>query len=159
MCNIDGIFLGNCKLLSYFNQCTPLTPFVVTTSVPLDPLRGNYRMFKMQYVICVSACRSPFGVEKGGVIQSNQMSSSSHVDSTHTPSHGRLYGDTSWCSTTSSNTEYLQINLGKIVTLTGIATQGDRTMDKWVETYTFNYSMDGNLWTTYRGGLDSAKVV
>jgi hypothetical protein len=44
------------------------------------------------------------------------------------------------------------------MTVTGIATQGDHTMDKWVKTYTIRYSMYGNLWNTYKAGLHFNKV-
>ena len=87
------------------------------------------------------------------------MTSSSDVDNAHAASFGRLYGSASWCSNVQANTEYLQVDLGKMVTLTGIATQGDNTMDKWVKTYTLKYSIDGSVWNDYREGQASAKVL
>ncbi|KAK3755604.1 hypothetical protein QZH41_017598 [Actinostola sp. cb2023] len=156
--NADKVFTGNTDKNNIVTN-TLTTPTKAKFVRFYTITYGGHPSLRVEVHGIPTACRSPFGVEKGGTIQSNHTSSSSHLDSTHTASHGRLYGNTSWCSTTSSNTEYLQINLGKMMTLTGIATQGDRTMDKWVKNYTFNYSMDGNLWTTYRGGLDSAKVV
>ncbi|KAK3744972.1 hypothetical protein QZH41_008497, partial [Actinostola sp. cb2023] len=156
--NADKVFTGNTDRSTIVTN--PLTTPAKAKFVRFYSItHHSWTSLRVEVYGIPTACRSHFGVEKGGIIQSNHMSSSSHVDNTHTPSHGRLYGDTSWCSTASSNTEYLQINLGNMVTLTGLATQGDRTMDKWVKNYTFNYSMDGNMWTTYRGGLDSVKVI
>jgi hypothetical protein len=86
------------------------------------------------------------------------MTSSSHLNDTYNASRGRLYGNNSWCSNASSNTEYIQINLGQVRTVTGIATQGDHTMDKWVRSYTISYRMDGKLWHTYKAGLNTDKV-
>jgi len=84
------------------------------------------------------------------------MTSSSQLDSAHAARFGRLYGDASWCSKVQSNTEFLQVDLGKMVTLTGIATQGDKTMDKWVKTYTLKYSIDGSVWADYKEGTASS---
>ncbi|XP_031551983.1 uncharacterized protein LOC116289233 [Actinia tenebrosa] len=106
-----------------------------------------------------SACSSLVGLEAPGIIQDSQMTSSSNLDSDHTASHGRLYGSSAWCSSTSSNTQYIQINLGQVMTVTGIATQGVHTMDKWVRTYTISYSTDGNLWSTYKAGSNSDKIL
>ena len=71
---------------------------------------------------------------------------------------GRLYGSGSWCSATLSKSEYLQVDLGKIVTVAGIATQGDPTANNWVTQYTVKYSMDGSTWADYKGDAGSAKV-
>ena len=86
------------------------------------------------------------------------MTSSSHSDANHTAAFGRLYGDFSWCSNTQANTEYLQVDLGKIATLTGIATQGDKIEDEWVKTYTLKYSINGSTWTEYKEGGQAAQV-
>jgi hypothetical protein len=96
-------------------------------------------------------------VENKGV-EDNQMTSSSHHDNTHAASHGRLYGDTSWCSATSSLAEYIQIDLGRVKAIRGIATQGDRVTDKWVKTYDVSYSKANNTYVKYTAGKAIAKV-
>ncbi|KXJ05091.1 Coagulation factor VIII, partial [Exaiptasia diaphana] len=103
-------------------------------------------------------CRKPFGLEKGGNLGNIKITSSSKADNSHDASDGRLYGNTSWCSRTSSNSEYIQIDFVKMVTLTGIATQGYHTMDKWVKTYIIKYSIDGIQWNYHREGGNSVKI-
>ena len=87
------------------------------------------------------------------------ITSSSKIDSSHDAFHGRLYADASWCSKTTSTSEYIQIDLGQMVTLTGIATQGDHTDDKWVKTYIMKYSIDGNRWADCTDGEKTARVI
>ncbi|XP_020911637.1 receptor-type tyrosine-protein phosphatase F, partial [Exaiptasia diaphana] len=103
-------------------------------------------------------CGKPFGLEKGGNLGNIGVTASSSSDNSHDASDGRLYGDASWCSSTSSNSEYIQIDFGKMATLTGIATQGDHTDDKWVKTYILKYSFDGIQWNDYKEGGNNAKV-
>jgi len=106
-----------------------------------------------------SACSSPFGVENGGSMPNSNMTSSSNENGDHAASFGRLYGDSSWCSIEQFNAEYLQVDLGKMVTLTGIATQGDKILRKWVKIFTLKYSVDGSRWNDYREGGNLPKVI
>jgi len=73
-------------------------------------------------------CHSSLGIEDGR-IQVSRMHASSEVDASHAAGFGRLYGSSSWCSALSSSSEYLQVDLGQMMTVTGVATQGDATSD------------------------------
>ena len=42
--------------------------------------------------------------------------------------------------------------LGKVVTVSGIATQGDAVDNKWVTEYTVSYGYDEQSWLDYAGG-------
>lgn len=53
---------------------------------------------------------------------------------------------------------FWQIDLGNARTITGVATQGDPSSDKWVETYTVSYSYTGHHWTQYKGHLPQPEV-
>ena len=117
----------------------------------------NIRYLRTYLLVCFIACRQALGIENKGVADT-EMASSSRLNNTHTSSHGRLYGATSWCSSTSSVNEYIQVDLGQVKTVTGIATQGDPTNDKWIKTYTIRYSLNGNSWNDYTGGTSSIKV-
>jgi hypothetical protein len=44
-----------------------------------------------------------------------------------------------------------------VKTVTGIATQGDKIVDKWVITYKVDYSFDERVWFEYKEGA-TAKV-
>ena len=86
------------------------------------------------------------------------MTSSSSKDCSHGASQGRLYGKSAWCSTTFSNTEYIQVDLGRVKTVTGIATQGDQAQDKWVTSYNLVYSFNSGIWFNYTE-RDITKVI
>ena len=64
-----------------------------------------------------------------------------------------LYGSSSWCSNgDASSLQYLQFDFGKVVTVSGIATQGDAGDDKWVTAYAVRYGYNEQSWLDYAGG-------
>ena len=44
----------------------------------------------------------------------------------------------------------LQVDLGQVKTVTGVATQGDPSSDKWVKTYSISHSFDTISWQKYK---------
>ena len=72
--------------------------------------------------------------------------------SSHKATYGRLYGTDGWCSSSPSLPQYLQADFNKIVTVTGVATQGDATRDNWVTNYLIRYGYDGKTWISYETG-------
>ena len=71
---------------------------------------------------------------------------------------GRLYNSGSaWCGTAVS-TDYLQVDLGQSVTISGLATQGDPSADNWVTQYSVSYSWDGAKWHDYKEGQQNKTV-
>ncbi|XP_048579387.1 receptor-type tyrosine-protein phosphatase S isoform X5 [Nematostella vectensis] len=112
--------------------------------------RNSYPTTRLDYRGLQSACASSLGVERGYILDS-QMTSSSN-DGAYTASAGRLYGGSSWCSSTSANNEYLQVDLGGVKTVTGVATQGSRTQSKWVTRYVIKYSFTGTEWSDVKDG-------
>ena len=75
-----------------------------------------------------------------------KINASSRLDSSHGASFGRLYGSSSWCSSSASPSAYLQIDLGQVKTVTGVATQGNPSSDKWVTNYNIGYGYNGKTW-------------
>ncbi|XP_073227971.1 uncharacterized protein [Porites lutea] len=76
----------------------------------------------------------------------------SSQNSSHTASYSRLYGTDGWCSSSASLPQYLQADFNKIVTVTGVATQGDAKRDNWVTNYLIRYGYDGKTWISYETG-------
>ena len=69
------------------------------------------------------------------------------------PEDSSLYGSSSWCSSgVASSPQYLQFDFGKVVTVSGIATQGDAIDNKWVSKYAVSYGYDEQSWLLYAGG-------
>ena len=56
----------------------------------------------------------------------------------------------SWCASSNDMNQYLQIDFGKVLTITGIAVQGNPTADSWVKDFYFDYGMDLNSLVTYQ---------
>ena len=66
--------------------------------------------------------------------------------------YSRLYGTHGWCSSSVSLPQYLQADFNKIVTVTGVATQGDNRRDNRVTSYLIRYGYDGKTWISYGTG-------
>ena len=77
----------------------------------------------------------------------------------HTAVGSRLYGTDSWCSASVSLPQYLQFNVGKVITVSGVSTQGDNNMDKWVTSYAITYGYDGTKWFDYSAGMVSFVLI
>ena len=90
---------------------------------------------------------SPFGMENN-TVPDIHLSASSNTDANHTAKEGRLYNSNAWCAEGNGTEEYFQIDLGSIVTITGLATQGEPRGTSWVKTYNVRYSNNGKEWRT-----------
>ena len=66
--------------------------------------------------------------------------------------YSRLYGTHGWCSSSASLPQYLQADFNKIVTVTGVATQGDAQRNNRVTSYLIRYGYDGKTWISYGAG-------
>ena len=108
---------------------------------------------KFVFGLSFSACFSSYGNEEGVTSPPLSVTASSQLDGSHTPVHSSLYGSSSWCSSgVASSTQYLQFDFGKVVTVSGIATQGDAVDNKWVTEYAVSYGYDEKSWLDYAGG-------
>lgn len=48
--------------------------------------------------------------------------------------------------------EYLQVDLGEIMTVTAVATQGDNGGSSWITTFTVKYSLNNETWKDFQVG-------
>ena len=90
------------------------------------------------------------------------MTASTYHSLYYKPSYGRLNSNkgVGWCTRTADrNDEWLQVDLGQLVQVCGVATQGDSQFgdDEWVTAFKLFYSEDGATWTTYTD--DNGNVV
>ena len=99
----------------------------------------------------------PVGVWDSSVISDQRFSASSSL-SGRSPSDGRLKGSNAWIpATDNNNNDFLQIDLGSLYFVCGVATQGNPNNDHWTNTYKIETSLDNVLWTFYSEG-ESEKV-
>ncbi|XP_078350751.1 lactadherin-like [Oculina patagonica] len=103
---------------------------------------------------------NPVGVASQFIIPDHWMSASSYYnnDANYQAAYGRLHGSRGdgWCTaSSSSNDDWLQVDLGQMLQVCGVATQGDGThdgLDEWVTDFKLSFSSDGITWTTYKDG-------
>ena len=108
---------------------------------------------KFVFVLYFLGCFSSLGNEKGVTSPPFSVTASSQLDGSHTAVDSSLYGSSSWCiNADTSSPQFLQFDFGKVVTVSGIATQGDAVDNKWVTEYAVVYGYDEQSWLDYAGG-------
>ena len=102
-------------------------------------------------LIPVYRCSLPLGLESGQVPDA-AFSASSMAGSKNGPERARLNGQGpgGWVAKENNGSQWLQIDLGELVRLTNVATQGRRDADHWVTQFSLSYSLDGKHWAEYK---------
>ena len=94
----------------------------------------------------------PLGMSSGK-IPDDAITASSYYSSDYKPGYGRLKRVGSKCSWTPTAAgkigSWLQVDLGQLTTVTGIATQGTCYSGEWAKSYSVSYSNEPNSWTLY----------
>ncbi|XP_008335937.2 discoidin domain-containing receptor 2-like [Cynoglossus semilaevis] len=101
-------------------------------------------------------CRFALGMEDGR-IKDNDITASSQWYETTGPKYARFNreeGDGAWCPKGEpSDSQYLQVDLGRLTFLTVVGTQGRyaRSSGKeYATAYRLNYSRDGQTWKSWQ---------
>ena len=101
------------------------------------------------YLVCKSV-----GVADRNRIPNARMRASSFYSTGYYPYYGRLQGNGgrgAWCPNTSlAGTEYLQVDLGTVLDVCALATQGNQKQGQRTTTYKVHMSTDGINWNTYK---------
>ena len=108
-------------------------------------------LFLFCFVFLWEACtgETALGLESG-LVTFQEMTASSTFKKNHGPSNGRLNhaaanGKTgAWSAGANDANQWLQVDFGRNVRITKLATQGRQDYDQWVKTFTLSYSVDGN---------------
>ena len=102
-------------------------------------------------------CQDPLGIESGK-IPSSAIVASSQYSQYYEPDRGRLrtegegsYGG-GWAAQYNDVKQFLQFDLGKVTTVTAVATQGRSNANWMVTSYTLAYSVNGGSFTPYGEG-------
>lgn len=109
-------------------------------------------------VIILAACYQPLGMEDRSITDSQVTASSFKAERNKSfkPAYGRLNNKPSgamggaWCAGATNKFQYLQIDLRKEMTLSGVATQGQIDQANWVAKYSIQHSKDGSNWKDYK---------
>ena len=92
------------------------------------------------------------GAAYGGRIPDVSFSATSYWHNSNLPKHGRLNAPhLGWAAKTPNNmpNEYLQIDLGGMYWVCGVATQGNRGVE-WTTKYKISLSLDNITWNIYQ---------
>lgn len=103
--------------------------------------------------LVLSCFLNAVGVGDKDIVPNGKMTASSIHSWGSFAYYARLNGNKGygWCSDKCcENDEWLQVDIGRIVEICGIATQGSPKGQFWVEDFKFSYSTDGSIWTTYQ---------
>ena len=102
-------------------------------------------------------CTMPLGMEDRRILSGHLRASSSY-NYKHGPDRARLniyasHGRTgAWVAKYRNTNQWLQIDLGQMSVIKGIATQGRRESHQWVSSYILSYSKDGHKFKAYSVG-------
>ena len=107
--------------------------------------------------VVLPACYQPLGMEDRSITD-GQITASSYKSGAKNfkAAYGRLNNKPSgsmggaWCAGTSDTSQYLQIDLKKEMTVSGVATQGQIDEANWVAKYSIQHSRDGSNWKDYK---------
>jgi WD40 repeat protein len=103
----------------------------------------------------------PLGLQKGGIPDGHMVASTEKSADTIAP-HARLHrrgGGGAWCARVNNRNQFIEVNLGRVTELTGIATQGrdpSSGCNQWVTAYTLSTSADGQTWRPIPGASSSS---
>lgn len=108
-------------------------------------------------------CTSPVGMQNGR-IKNRAITASSYYNHFHAPwlarlhrrKHGRFVG--SWAARHNNHHQFLQVDLGRTMKITGINTQGRYDANQWVTAYYVLYSSDGMYFAKVKHWWNVVKV-
>ena len=108
-----------------------------------------YCLFIYSYLEC-----GPVGVTDNNTILDPRMTASSFFDGNYYPYYGRLResrGNEAWCPRSQiDRTQYLQVDMGEVRFVCGVATQGRRSGPERTTSYKLQLSTNGIIWNIYR---------
>jgi len=92
------------------------------------------------------------GLSYSIVVPDHRFTASSYYDQRYVPSNARLVTSSeAWGPKTTDGDKWLQIDLGSVVYLCAVATQGAGTFNnEFVKTYKLRVSMDNMNWKYYQ---------
>ena len=87
---------------------------------------------------------------ENGKIAAGAITASTHHSPPVSPNRGRLNSQTSWCVSDQPGPQsWLQVDLGRIMAVKKVATQGRRDLKDWVTSYEISSRVDEIDWVLY----------
>ncbi|XP_015774365.1 PREDICTED: EGF-like repeat and discoidin I-like domain-containing protein 3 [Acropora digitifera] len=102
-------------------------------------------------------CNNPVGLQHNR-LKNPAITASSYLTNTYAPRFARLHGVRSWISKHNNHNQWLQVDLGRAMKITGIATQGRQDAAQWTTAYYVKFSMDGIYFAIVRHWWNAVKI-
>ncbi|XP_058476880.1 coagulation factor V [Solea solea] len=155
--DLRKVFTGNRE--AYETKKNTFFPPIIARFVRLHPTEWyNKATVRMEFYGCeLDGCSVPLGIENG-LIEDHRITASSAASSWYSgpwkPSLARLDMQGSvnaWQAKHSDRNQWLQVELPHVQKITGIITQGAKSLGKemYVMSYSLQYSDNGAHWTQY----------
>uniref|UniRef100_F6R1R0 F5/8 type C domain-containing protein n=1 Tax=Monodelphis domestica TaxID=13616 RepID=F6R1R0_MONDO len=151
------VFFGNVDASGI--KANVFDPPIVARYICLQPSHFSGRStLRMELLGCdLASCSLPLGMEDGGISDA-QVTASSHkagAFANWAPSQARLRleGRTNaWRPQENGRKEWLQVDFGKLKKVTGVTTQGTRSIltSMYVREFALSSSRDGRHWTFFQ---------
>ena len=114
------------------------------------------------------ACAGALGMESR-IIPDRNISASSVYPSSPVEKHDAAYGRLhfrrgngrvgAWCAATNDQNQWLQVDFGTEMMISGVATQGRQAINQWVKSYSLSYSLDGRTFYSYQNNKVERNVL
>ena len=103
----------------------------------------------------------PVGVADKNTISDARITASTFHNARHNPKYGRRHERRqhgAWCTKTKTDRkDYLQVDMGTVLSVCAVASQGERKYHLWTTSYKLYLSSDGVTWNAYEE-TSTAKV-
>lgn len=109
----------------------------------------------INFFIETEFCDVPLGMQNG-IIPNSRITASSTWDNYHSAALARLWLKRNdplkgaWSAGHNNGYQWIQVDLGRMIRVTGVATQGREDYDQWVVSYVITYSLDGKTFAQYK---------
>ncbi|XP_078352015.1 lactadherin-like [Oculina patagonica] len=163
--NSEKVFVGNSDANTVVKH--PLIPPIKARYIRLLPTEWNeYISMRTELYGCLEDMKA-LGMESGAIADS-QITASSEINSYHGATRARLhtaetdvYARGAWVSLTNDLNQWLQVDLGKITSVTHVATQGRNSYSplQMVTKYKLQFSDDGTTFLFYKRQGESTDAV
>jgi len=153
---VDKIFAGNTDRNTVIIHS--LKPHIEARYIRFYPQTHNHngRCMRAELYGCrnVKNCLMPVGVEDGR-IPDEAFTASTCYSAAYVPYRARLNllpngGKYCWAAKQNNANQWLQVKLGRMFNIRGVATQGRHDSDQWVTSFSLAYTADDFNWVYIR---------
>ena len=144
------------------SQSLPLLETKPILKHPVDTLKNKF-VVTLNFCPSVRYIVRSLGFQNGRIKNSAFKASSNYnqfhiawLGRLHRPKRGRYVG--AWCARHNNRNQWLQVDLGRTMKISGIATQGRQEADQWVTAYWVLYGFDGVHFVRYKTWWSAIKV-